>query len=472
MLVSDARYATTRTPGSRSYGPAALRLLADIDIHLLPWQASVLDQMLEVDDAGNLTRQTAVVICPRRQGKSTLLVARMIVGALFLGEGTQIASAHQADTSSELWKSVVGVTSHDLVAPRVKSTPRAEGRQRVVFDNGNEIGFRTRTGSGGRGMECSTLYLDEALILDDEQVAALVPLTAKASANGRGQIIYSSSAGNESSLVLRRLRDRGRELAGTSGDGMLYVEYCADRADDPDDPEVWRDANPSLGSSIIHEDFLRDARGRMTTEAFSREHLGIWGVESQLPVIDPERWAALAADSPPKVTDGASWMTVDVSIDQTEARVLLFQRVQGPRIAVRVADSYRDPDGIQLRSYCDRVLGLATQYDPDLIGYERQTSTPVAQHLAAFGWERRLRPMTVGKAATGVANLIAAVRNGTIVHDNHPDLADDLARAIGRPYGDGMQTFTRARSTTGPICGAIALSTGMAIAHDEDLAVE
>ena len=470
--MTTARYSTTRSDGSRSYGPAAVRLLSEIGIELMPWQIDVFDQMLECDTDGNLTRKTAVLICPRRNGKSIIAVARLIVGALFLDESMQIASAHMADTSSELWKMIVSMAQHPLLAARIRATPRAEGRQRIIFDNGHEISFRTRTGHGGRGMECSTLLLDEAMILDSEQVAALAPLTARAAANGRGQILYFSSAGNESSVVLGALRDRGRELDGTDGSGMMYVEYCVDRGADPDDPESWRAANPSLGTSILAEDYFRDARSRMATEIFSREHLGVWGIEEQLPVIDPAEWEALKAEEPPEYRDAISWMTFDVSIDQTEARVMLFRRSSDARIVVRCVDSHRDPDGIHLEAYRDRVLGLAQKYDPDLIGFERQTGTPIGQHLAAFGWEKRLRPMTVAKAAQGVANLVAAVRGRSVVHDGHEDISADLARAIGRPYGDGGQTFTRARSTTGPICGAIAVSTGFSIAHDEELAIE
>lgn len=468
----SAAYATTRTPGTKSLGPASRRMLSEIGIELLPWQSEILDQILEVDERGHLTRRTVVLLCPRRNGKSILMIARLLIGALFLGEQMQIASAHMADTSSELWKMIVSMRQHPALASRIKATPRAEGRQRIVFDNNHEISFRTRTGAGGRGMECSTLLLDEALILDSEAVGALTPLIAKAAARGRGQIIYASSAGNESSVVLGALRDRGREIAGSPGDGMAYFEFCVERGTDPTDRSAWHAANPSLGTSILSESSLETALMQQTPETFAREHLGVWGVEESLPIIEREAWDALAADTPPEYCDGVSWMTFDLSIDQSEARVLLFRRAVDGRIVVRCVDSYAHPIGIPVDEYRERVLSLATRFDPDLIGYDKTTSSPIASHLAAFGWERRLRPMTLGKAAAGVSNLRAAVAGKAVVHDGHQDISEDLSRAIGRPYGDGLVTFTRARSTTGPICGAIALSTGFSIAHDEELAIE
>ena len=463
-----ATHATTRTPGSLTYGPEAQRLLANAGLSLFDWQADVLGQWLEVDEADRLTRQTAVLVVPRRNGKSWLIIARALFGMLFLDELRVTYSAHRMDTAREIFDAFRVVLSHPHLAPLVAKVSLAHGKEAIDLVNGARFTIRTRTGHGGRGLETDLLIFDEALILDAESVAALTPLTAKAAAGGRGQIIYASSAGSqdEESAILLGLRDRGREAAGTPGGTLTFHEWSTERGDNPTDPATWRKANPSLGTPVLAEDFLGEARGRLTAEAFAREHLGIWTDTSDLPVIDPALWADLAVDSRPEL-DGARWVTFDLAPDRTCARVLGFSRDLGGRTVVGVLDSQNDHQGLDGALYAERVLGLVQAFDPDLVGFDRLTGAHVEHVLAAHGWKGRLRPLAGAKFANGLASLVAAVRVGTLVHDGHPDLADDLGRAVGRPFGDGGLIFDRRGSAGGYIPGAVALAGGLFLATDE-----
>lgn len=466
--MTDATYSTRRIEGTRSFAPLAIDRLAEIGVQLMPWQAETLAEWLECDDDGQLTRGTAVLQVPRRNGKSLLVAVRMLIGALWLGEKRIIYSAHRADSASEMWRTLVAMAQHPKLAARVKAAMRAEGRERIIFDHGAEIHCRTRTAHGARGMEASTLVFDEALVLDEDMVAALTPLVAKASARGRGQVLYVSSAGTASSVVLGTLAEHGRELHDQSPAGFSYREWCAERTDDPSDPETWRKANPSIGTSILAESFLADARSRMSVESYGREHLGIWGTETALPVIEDEDWKALAATSKPKqAPESSTWMSLDLSPDYSSARVLLFYRTESKAIAVRCVDSVDDPSGIALDWYAQRVLSIAERHQPDAIAYDGMTGAMVASVLSNYGWTKRLRKITGTMAAAGVAALVAAVKTGTIVHDGHEALAGDLSRAVSKPWGDGGIVFARKGSTTGPITGAIALGGGMALASDE-----
>lgn len=262
-----AAWSTTRAPGTRSFGTFAVEALADVGVDLFDWQADVLDEWLEVDDEDRLTRQTAVLIVPRRNGKTALILARVLFGMMFLDERRVVFSAHMMDTAREAWAEFLRICQHPLIAPRVAHVSRAHGKEGVRFDDGSTFAIRTRTGHGGRGMEADLLILDEAMILDDDSVAALTPLTARAAAAGRGQVIYASSAGTLDSVVLARLRDRGRLVASASVDqapagdaardaGLAYREFAAPRGADPDDPDTWHTANPSLGSPVLDAAFL------------------------------------------------------------------------------------------------------------------------------------------------------------------------------------------------------------------------
>ncbi len=468
-----AAYGTTRTQNSSSYGPEAVAALRSVFVDLFDWQGDdVLDEWLEVDDAGHLTRTTAVLICPRRNGKTLLLAARALVGIMFLGELRVLYTAHLSDTCLEIFTMMRQICAHPLLEDVVDRSYLGTGQQRIEFRNGGRFQVRTRTGHGGRGRETDLLILDEAMVLDASSEAALLPLTAKSAAAGRGQVIYASSAGSDQpeSEILKRLSDRGREAHGTAPAGFTFREWTADRRADIADPQTWRDANPSLGTVVLSEKFLRDQLLRMKPEEFGREHLGWWSASTDLPLIDPTDWQALIVDTEPTPATAAMWVSFDLAPDRRTARLLGFFRTDTGKVAVSVLDSINDDRGIDGDSYAQHVLGIVTRYEPEVIGYDRLTGEHVAQLLANSGWKNRLRPMSGAKAANGVGTLKALVTTGMLEHDGHPDLADDLSRAIGKAFADGGQVFSRKAATDGSIAGAIALGNGIFLAADELLA--
>lgn len=463
-----ATFGTARNPGTRSYGPEAVQLLAEAGLELFGWQAMVLEEWLEVDDRERLTRPTACLVAPRRNGKSHLIAARVLAGMLWLGERRVTYTAHEQASARELFDLMRELLSHPRLSPLVKKTYLGHGLEEILLENGASFRFRTRTGHGGRGSETDLLILDEALILDDAILSALTPLTARAAAGGRGQVIYASSAGSndELSATLLALRDRGRELNGEPGGGYAFHEWSSARGDDPTDPATWSKANPSLGTGILDESFLSEARGRLSVEAFAREHLGIWTDSADLPVIDPARWAELALEEQPDL-EPSRWVTFDLAPDRRAARVLGFGKATDGRLVVSVLDSIDDPLGIDGELYAQRVVGIVTNFDPDLIGFDRLTGAHVEQVLAGQGWKTRLRPLTGAKFSNGLASLDAAVRLGTLAHDGHVDLEDDLGRAVGKPFGDGGLIFSRKSVSSGSIAGAVALAGGVFLATDE-----
>jgi len=63
--------------------------------------------------------------------------------------------------------------------------------------------------------------------------------------------------------------------------------------------------------------------------------------------------------------------------------------------------------------------------------------------------------------------LESAVNNSQIVHDGHPSVAEDLGRAVRKPFSDGTGwTFVRDTAAGGPIPAAVALALGYWAATD------
>lgn len=457
-------YGTVRTPGTRSYGPAAVEALADIGVDLFPWQREWFDEILEVDDGGNLTRRTAVLVLSRRNGKTLAIAARALVGILFLDEPRFLYTAHTSDTANEIFGMMRELVSAPAVAPHVRKVYESNGKERIEFHNGGRFQVRTRTEHGGRGRETDAIAFDEAMVLHDSSVAALRPLTARAAARGRGQVLFTSSAGSldESSAVLLGLRDQGRPLHGTTGNGVSYWEFCAEPGDPVDDPATWAKANPSLGSEILSTSYLESQlAGGMSLEAFRREHLGVWAESGDLPAIDPEAWAACASGEAVEVDPDTVTIAFDVSLDRIAARLVAVARALDGRTVVRVLRSWSSVYGIDAGQVEAAVVEAYDALAPVWIGYDKLGGGDIAARL-----EARRYPV---KAFSGpaIANACGVLKrdvlDGRLVHDGDETLAGDLGRAVAKPYGDGGWLFTRKAVTSGPIAGAIALSVGYAL---------
>ncbi len=479
MAARPPAYATVRADGTRSFGPFAVDQLVDAGVDLLDWQAETIDEWLEVvDDPGallgyRLTRTTCGLIVSRRNGKTLLIAARILIGHAFLGERRSLYTAHLGDTCQEIFGMVGDILARPKLVDLVGRSYVSNGKERIEFRNGSVFQTRTRTEHGGRGRETDLLIVDEAMVAADGSVSALLPLTAKPEGYGRGQVIFAGSAGadtDEDADVLRRIRDRGRAADGTAPAGLAYREYSAPRTSDPDDPATRAAANPSLGTAILSSTFLDSMRAVMSVESFGREHLGYWADGASEPVIDPDEWRTLLADPAPAPLDGSRWLSFDLAPDRLSARVLGWYRTDDARIAVSVVDAVDDPNGIDSDQYAARVLAFATDLEPEVIGYDRLTGDHVAMLLSNHGWKDRLRPITGTKLANGCASLLAAYKLRTLCHDGHDQLADDLSRAVSKPFADGGWIFARKSVTSGPIAGAIALGIGMYLAGDELLA--
>lgn len=461
-------FGTVLDPSRGTFGDAAADLSALAGVVLLPWQKATLDEWLECDDAGRLTRKSCALVVPRRNGKTALLLARMLFGLYILGERRVNYTAQDNRTAFETFESMCSLVESGPFVSRVRMVRKANGQQRIDFKDGGRFVPTTRTGSAGRGLETDLLILDEAMYLDPENMAALTPLVAKAQANGRGQIIAASSAGTLDSAVFLGMRDRGRVLDGQVGGSIAYREWCAPDDADPADPVSWKLSNPSLGTSILEESFLGSQLAVLgPSEEFRREHLGRWGVAGELPAIDLEAWLASASPEPPARSDECGvWMALDLDFARTASRLLLFDRTPDGKVIVNVLEATDTEGGLDEVAFAERVAQYADQYGPDVIGYDPQTGETVARLLESHGHKTLRLPLP--RYASACHMLKQSVADGRIVHDGNQKLSEDIARAIAKPTGDGGFVLSRLRSTTGPIAGAIALAIGHYLASSPD----
>jgi hypothetical protein len=434
----------------------ALDLMAIAGVELDEWEGDVLaDSMRLALDSGRWAAREAALVVARQNGKGEVLIARQIAGLFVLKERLQVHSAHEFKTCYEHFRRVKDLIEQcpllaDELLP-VTGVRTGAGDQAIETRSGCRLRFIARSRTSGVGFSADTVYLDEAFMLDDVTMGALMPTM---SARPNSQMWYTSSAPHDDSSVLHRVRRRA--LAGDDP-RLFYVEWGNDEGVDPLDREAWARANPAMGIRIAVEDIAAEQRS-MSPQKFARERLGVPDPElgaDDLRSIPLEQWAALKDDE----TDPPDNDTVRLALDASPNGGAVFS-VAGVRddglLYVGIRELLRpmqkgDPP------LKDRVVERALYYTQ---GHKTKLILPPlpspakgwCADLEAAGVE--LDELTSSEFAEARSRMIDAVNDGTVRHRGNPDLNAAVAGLVDRVSGDGVMWSRRLSSNIAPFVAA------------------
>lgn len=339
-----------------SAGAEAVDLAAMAGLELDPWQALVLEHSLSERPDGKWAAFEVGIVISRQNGKGSIEEARELAGLFLLGERLIIHSAHQFDTSLEAFRRLLFLVENTPeLSRKVKRVSRAHGEEGIELTSGQRVRFRTRTKGGGRGFTADCLILDEAMILPEAAIGAILPTL---SARPNPQVYYAGSAVDqeihEHGLVLARLRERA--VAGTD-ESLAYFEWSAEPRTDEQiaageklhpsqvteeiarDPESWAAANPALGIRIS-ESHIEKERRSMDPRTFAVERLGVGDWPETDPdasaVIDVALWRSLAdAES---AIEGPVSFSFDVTPDRGSSSICAGGRRSDGQVHVEVIE--------------------------------------------------------------------------------------------------------------------------------------
>lgn len=398
---------------------------------------------------------------PRQNGKSQLIVARALAGALLLDEKMIIVSAHQTDTAREVFQRMLDVIDENpSVARRVDSVMKAIGREYIKFKGGSTIRVKARSVSGSRGFSADCLLLDEAQILGSAAWSSILP-TMSARDNPQAWLLGTPPTPTDDGEVFARLRQSGVDGKDAR---LSYLEWSAEEGDDLDDPAVWAAANPAFGSRISAE-AIEAERSAMTDDQFAMERLGMWTPVNSSNVIPGPTWAeqgvghslavdrfALGVECGPDL----AWASVAFAGSRTDGDWHLEldedQHTKGRGTAWLVPHlEYLLANNSQIRAVVADVGG------------------PVAAMLeqrANYRWYFKgsnieVTPVKVSELGVGCAQVLDGIVSGWLHHIDQPQLNAAALSAGKRPLGDtGMWVWSRkmAESDITPIqAGTLAL---------------
>lgn len=281
-------------------------LSARAGVPLDDWQKLVLEDALgERDDLSWAAKRVGLSV-PRQNGKSQLMVARALAGALLFGETKIVISAHQADTARESFSKLIEILEADgngwlrsRLHPKFgrDGVMNAINREAVKFANGALIQFKARTLAGGRGFSSDCLLLDEAQRLGRSAWAS-INSTMSARANPQVWLLGTPPTPDDEGEVFESVRTAATEGISSAS---AWLEWGAEPEDDPADEFTRWKANPAWNTRINHE-VVQGEFETYTREQFALDRLGIWAGELRATrLITAEEWAATAVGVAPSV---------------------------------------------------------------------------------------------------------------------------------------------------------------------------
>lgn len=425
-----------------SSGQEAVELAAAAGLELDPWQQYVLDKGLGERADGSWSAFEVAVNVPRQNGKGGVIEGRELAGLYLLGERLILHSAHEFKTAIEAFRRIESlVTNCDMLRKRVARVRRTTGEEAIELIGGQRLRFLARSGGSGRGFSGDCNILDEAMILSDEAMGALMPTMA---ARPNPQIWYLGSAGiGHPSVQLGRLRARALNavVEGVPDPSLAYFEWsvdpCRDECppdcgehDDPAEPGSWARANPAMGIRVTQEHIGRE-RLSMSGEVFARERLGVGVYPADgadlWQVIGEEAWRALAdASSSPQ--DPVAF-AVDVTPERTHAAISVAG-TSGEAVHVEVVE-HRPGTGWVV----ERVVELVERWSPRAVVLD---AGGPAGSLVADLQKRGVDVVTpkVREIGQACGMFFDAVSEQRVVHLDQAPLSTALAGAQQRPLGD------------------------------------
>jgi phage terminase large subunit-like protein len=210
---------------------------------------------------------------PRQNGKSQLIVARALAGALLFGERKIVISAHSQDTARETFAKFL--EQIDEIARSGGADRQGDERSQPGVHQVQErrvVQFKARTVSGSRGFSSDCLLLDEAQILG---MPAWVSINSTMSARPNPQIwlMGTPPTPEDNGEVFTSIRDAA--IVEGRSKTLAWLEWSADVSDDPSLDETRAKANPAWHTRINHE-VVQGEYETYPPERFALDRLGIW----------------------------------------------------------------------------------------------------------------------------------------------------------------------------------------------------
>jgi hypothetical protein len=458
--------------GDQTEADKALKFYGRIKREQMPWQEDTTRGILALEPDGLFTHPTAVIIACRQNGKTLSAADLRILFGLFVRGERIIYSAQRWATAESIFKRLKRIIeSRPSLKSRVTRWTCSQGQASIELESGALVSFITRSLDSGRGFdEIDVIIYDESYNLKDAETAALSP-TQLAAKNP--QTIYLSSAVNQevhaNGQVLAGVRHRALEAinTGATRTGLYYAEYMAptppadcsepERRALREDPETWRQANPSFGV-IQTEPKVRKLLTELGPKSFEVEILG-WGdwpeIAGSHRLVDPDTWASLTEPAPRLQNPYPRIIAVDrAPVSRTWAISGTQYTDAGTAYGEIGYSGQASPTEI-----VKRLVDIVGECDPAALLIQMQSPAAVLKPLLI---EAGIEPVIVNQSEFAVAceGILEAAKSEHFAHNGWQSLADSVAAAAKKELPGGRYIWI-----PGDGGGSITHWVSMTLAH-------
>jgi phage terminase large subunit-like protein len=431
-----------------------------IDGGFMPWQKWLAEHSLKIKSDGRYQHPISVATVARQNGKSTYMMARILMGLFHWQESLQVSSAHRLVTSLEQFRAIVQIIeSQDDLAKRVKRIRWQHGAEEIETLEGCRFIIKAG-GSAARGLsKPETVHLDEIRELHDMETFASMRYTLMAAKNP--QVNCFSTAGDSHSIVLNQLRERGLAAAAGGTDNVGYFEWSAPT--DEISIENAAFANPGLNITI-HPDNIRsvfnDPPDVVMTEVLNR-----W-VQTISSVIGAKEWQECGDETVDLEDDKLTWMAIDMSPDRKHAALVAAQKLGSESFVIKLLHTWENSIQLDDRAIANDAASYCRKYPIEYLLYSKRTSGAVAARMQPAGIP--IHDMD-SEYPQSCDELLGAINSGRLKHRNQAALTEQMLSAVQLRRGDGGWVIGRRASGTVAAAVAAALCTHFATRPETEI---
>jgi hypothetical protein len=398
------------------------------------------------------------------------MMLRILTGMFVWGEGLQLASAHRLTTSLETFRQIVGlIETHPKLEKEVKKIRWQHGAEEIELF-GNRRFVVKAANNAARGLsKPETIHLDELREYKDEDAWSSMRYSMMAAKNP--QVWVYSSAGDQHSVILNKLRERALASA-TTNDPIGWFEWSAE----PDAPillpsgeinwSAFAQANPSLGITI-HPDNLK-AVINDPPDIVRTEVLAQW-VDTINSAIDAQKWGLCQTEPIPLDPEKETWFGLDLSPDRKFGALTRNSETIRRKFNLVLLHTWSNDYSINDLAVANDIAPYVRKYNVQTVAYSKRTAQAVASRLVPAGIP--ITDMDGAIYAESCDRWLGAINSHRLQHGGQDELTQQTLSAAKLPYGDGSWIIGR-RASRVAVCAAVASALATYFATQQETEID
>lgn len=433
---------------------------------LLPWQKLMIAGLFELDpETRRRVIRWAYVSVPKKNGKTELMAALALWFLIASGEPVPliVLAAGSDEQADELF----GAASRMVEASPTLSAICEVYESEILcpsIPGGKIVRVSATAKKHGSNLDGKNVYVviaDELHVWEGDRGRIVWgTLTRGTVVRQEPMILQITTAGFDRESICYEQYSYAKKVAGGVVEDDAYFAYVveADEKAAHDDPDVWRDANPSFGM-VMQEPFYRDQLTKQPENEFRRFYMNQW-TRSQESWLPPGAWDACRADD--EIPDGADiTVGVDVALYHDDTAVVTIHRTDTGKYIVRsrVWEPPKDGTGIDVADVMQHIRDLSFRYRIKEVTYDPRFFDVPAGMLEDEGIPMIEYPQDPGRMVPACGYAYEQIAAGNVAHNGDPILEEHVLSAAQRP-GERGWTLSKGKSKH-VIDACIAMVIGM-----------